>query len=444
MPGLPYRQWPFWSRLALQLILVWAVIFGVYEMIEQAYLQSVDADVIRAMHLLRGSLTAFLLAWLGARGVYQRREAFIVEAKERLAADKTRQDQILAELGAGLVVLDGNFRVVYANPQAQKWLGTKLTSRLCISEDCAMGKSTGICPARESRIRTQRVAYEEKVETPEGLRHLYITATPMPGTNGNAPEGFIELIQDITPLKEMETRLRQSLAAARVGAVASGVAHQIGNPLAAVSAAVERLYSLGAAKHESYARYLRQIEAESDRAVKIIRSLMDLARRVGVKRERADDARIPADISVSVMEAVDAVAAAREMPRERIKIFLPDNPLAAQINPVDIREVLINLLNNALDATARIPQPRVAVHASEEHGRILVMVCDNGLGVDAAANEKIFEPFYTTRRDGLGLGLFLCRELVESAGGEVWADNLPAGGARFLIRLPMAAPSAVQ
>ena len=452
----------FWTRLAAQLVLVWALIFGIYELIERRYLQDADPTLIHVLHILRGSSTAFLLAWLGVRAVYRRREAFIVESKERLGTEKSRQDQILAELGAGLVVLDADFRVVFANAQAQKWLGTKLSSRMCLSEDCAMGKSTGICPARESLIKTHRVAYEEKVETPEGVRHLYITATPMPGSNGNGSNGVIELIQDITPLKEMEARLRQSLAAARVGAVASGVAHQIGNPLATVSAAVERLYSLGAAKHETYARYLRQIEVESDRAVKIIRSLMDLARRIGGKKEGVAETAIPAghgrpsverdrdvkrsttDICVSITEAVDAVVDARQLSRECIKLFLPENPLPAQINSVDTREILINLLNNALDATARVPQPPIAVHAAEEHGRILVMVCDNGPGIDQSAREKMFEPFYTTRRDGLGLGLFLCRELVESAGGEVWADNLPTGGARFLIRLPMAVESAVR
>lgn len=430
-------SWSFWSRLAFQLLVAWAVIFGGYEWVERNYLRDASPQVLHGLHILRGSLTAFLLAVLGVRAVYRRREMIMVEAKERLAAEKIRQDRVLAELGAGLVVLDPDFHVVYANTQAQKWLGTKLSARLCLSEDCAMGKSTGICPARESIIQSHRVAFEEKIETPEGLRHLYITATPMPGSNGSASAGVIELIQDITPLKEMEKRLRRSLAAARVGAVAAGVAHQIGNPLATVSAAIERLYSLGAAKQETYARYLRQIETESDRAVKIIRSLIDLARRVGGTPERADETDSPSDIRGWIMEAADAVAESRGAPRDCIKLFLPDNPLPVRTTPVNFREVLVNLLTNALDATLRVPQPRIAVHAAEEHGRILVMVCDNGPGVEPGALEKIFEPYYTTRREGLGLGLFLCRELVESAGGEIRADNLPTGGARFLIRLPL-------
>lgn len=443
-----------WPRLILQLVLVWAAVFGVYEIVERTYLQDAGPRTLRVLHILRGSGTAFLLAFLGARAVYRRREALIVEAKERLEAEKMRQDQILSELGAGLVVLDAGFRVVFANSQAQKWLGPKGPSRLCLSEDCAMGKSAGVCPSRESVIRRGRVSYEEKVETPEGARHLYITAAPMPETDGRGSAGVIELIQDITPLKEMEARLRQSIAAARVGAVASGVAHQIGNPLSTVSAAVERLYSLGAAKQETYARYLRQIEAETDRAVSIIRSLMNLARRVGGMADRADGEADPVDICQSAREAVAAVSEIRAEARNRIHLYLPEHALPVRIHPVDVREVLINLLNNALDATANLPQARISIHAAEEHGRVVIMVCDNGSGVDPSRLENIFEPFFSTRRDGLGLGLFLCREFVESAGGEIRADNLPTarmegvsrapgmaqerptGGARFIARFP--------
>ena len=89
-----------------------------------------------------------------------------------------------------------------------------------------------------------------------------------------------------------------------------------------------------------------------------------------------------------------------------------------------------------MDATSRVDRPRVSAHAAVDKGGVILMVCDNGPGVDESLREKIFDPFFTTRRDGTGLGLYLCREIVESYGGEIRVDNLPAGGARFLVRLP--------
>lgn len=445
MTGTRHRSssiW-YWSLLAVQLIVVWAAVFGAYEIVERSYLRDASPGLLHLLHILRGSGTAFLLAALGVRGVYRRREAFVLEAKERLAAEKTRQDRILSELGAGLIVLDEGYKVSYANATAQKWLGTKISERLCDMTDCLMGKTTGVCPARESSLQRGRVAFEEKLETPQGVRHLYITATPMPASDGRPSGGIIELIQDVTPLKEMEARLRQTAAAARTGAIASGIAHQLGNPLATISAAVERLLSLGAAKQEAYARYVQRIEIESERAAQIVRSLMDLARRIGRAAEQEGNGRDSTDVCASIREAVTTLAERRDHIRHAVKLYLPEHPLPARASDTDVREVLVNLIDNAAAAASIREQPRVSIHASEDRGTVLIQVCDNGPGVEESLTEKIFEPFFTTRKSGTGLGLYVCREIVEACGGEIQVNAMPAGGAKFLVRLPaVPAPAA--
>lgn len=433
--------WPFWTGLALQLILAWAAVFGAYELIERYYLQDTGPALLHRLHILRGSGTSFLLALLAARAMYRRREELIVEAKNRLAAEKSRQDEILAGLGAGLIVLDASFKVTYANAQAQKWLGTKLANCLCIVEDCPMGRDTGVCPARVSALQKGWVSFEEKIETPDGTRYLYITASPIGGGNGRPPDAIIELVQDISPIKAMEAKLRQTIMAARVGAIAAGVAHQLGNPLASLTAAVERLLSLGADKQDAYARYLRRIEVDAERAVHIVRSLMDLARRVKDQESRPEDCTHQADLHATVTEAVEIVSETYSEIRSFLKLHLPDHPLPVRANPTDVREVLVNLLENAVEAMVGRDAQRLAIHAAEDRGSVLLQVCDSGPGIEEAARDKIFEPFFSTRREGTGLGLYLCRQIVESYGGEIRADNLPAGGARILVRWPAGRPA---
>ncbi len=436
MGGHPSTEWAYWFKLAIQLLVAWAAIFGLYEIIERIYLRSTGEGVLHLLHILRGTCAAFLLAFLGARGVYRRREDIILEARDRLTVEKIRQDKILAELGAGLIVLDMDFRVVYANAQAQIWFGAKIPNTLCAVDECAMGRDKGICPARESVIRQGRISFEEQIETPDGRRYFFITSTSLPDTEGGTPGGIIELIQDVTQLKDMESRLRQTVAAARVGAISSGIAHQLGNPLSSISAALDRLYSLGASKHESYARYLQRIEIDTDRATRIIRSLVDLARRTGCSADPALRRNIFSDVQPVVTAAATAVVERRGNLRNNIKFYWPQTLLRAWISPTDLHEVLTNLIENAADATMQQSSQRISIHAAKERESILIMVCDNGPGLNESVREKIFEPYFTTRREGTGLGLYLCREIVESNNGDIRAENLPAGGARFLIRLP--------
>lgn len=432
----------YWAKLCLHLLLVWALVFGFYEIIERTYLQNASLGVLHTLHIFRGTITAFLLAFFGVRGVYRRREAIVVEAKEILATEKLKQDKILAELGAGLIVLGEDYQVIYANAQAQKWFGTKIPGNLCLSEDCALGKEAGLCPARESGLRQGRYSFEEKIETCEGIRHLYITATPLPGSNGTRHGGIIELIQDVTALKEMESRLRQSVASARVGAISSGIAHQLGNPLSAISAAVERLHSLGISKQETYARYVQRIEIETDRSAQIVRALMDLAKRVSKNGHPSQE--MPTRVHSALRAAIETVSERHEGSKNFIKLYEADSDLHIRIGSTEIQEVMVNLLENAIESTSQRQTPRISVHAAKDRSSALVMVCDNGPGIEESHREKIFEPFFTTRRTGTGLGLYLCREILESYGGEIRVDNLPAGGARFLIRLPEARMDSVQ
>jgi signal transduction histidine kinase len=110
---------------------------------------------------------------------------------------------------------------------------------------------------------------------------------------------------------------------------------------------------------------------------------------------------------------------------------------------VHLEQVLLNLLLNGMDAMAStpVPQRRLAVRTARRGGAVEVAVMDNGPGIPATTLPRLFESFFTTKKDGMGLGLPLARSIVEAHGGRIWAENRPEGGAAFRVTLP-AEPSA--
>ena len=122
---------------------------------------------------------------------------------------------------------------------------------------------------------------------------------------------------------------------------------------------------------------------------------------------------------------------------------LPAAPLLAQAEPVALGQIIHNLLMNALQAMDAVPaaQRSLQVGLRAVDGQAVLTVADTGPGIAPDALPRLFEPFFTTRQGGLGLGLSLCETLATSMGGQVRADNQPAGGAVFTLTLPLAKPA---
>ena len=231
---------------------------------------------------------------------------------------------------------------------------------------------------------------------------------------------------------------------ATLGRLASGVAHEVGNPLGAITGYVElardRLHdgsggreALSPSKGRVSPRgevddFLERIGAEAQRIDRIVRDLLDLAR-------PAEPVAGAIDVSAP-LEA--ALRLARVQPRFRalgVEVALaPDLPRVAA-DERRLSQVFLNLLLNAADATGGVG--RISISAALDGDRVAISVADSGPGVAAADLPRIFEPFFTTKAggQGTGLGLAISQGIVESFGGELTAANGPGGGAVFTLRL---------
>jgi two-component system sensor histidine kinase HydH len=213
---------------------------------------------------------------------------------------------------------------------------------------------------------------------------------------------------------------------ASLGEMAAVLAHELRNPLAALKGHAQLLVEqlpAGSRTHDKANR----VVSEAERLESLSEDLLSFVRTTTIEPREVSPAELLSECVATVDDA-------------RISVQVAQAPARWRLDPERMRQVLCNLLRNALEASPSGGQVLATVRS--EGRELLFSVRDFGKGIRAADLERIFEPFYTTRAQGTGLGLPIARRLVALHGGSITADNAPDGGAIFCIRLPAVAPAA--
>jgi C4-dicarboxylate-specific signal transduction histidine kinase len=242
---------------------------------------------------------------------------------------------------------------------------------------------------------------------------------------------------DITRSKEMEhsNMLREKMAV--LGHAFAGVAHEIRNPLSGINihlSSLEKLHqeaeSLGEEEREKAGRIIEHIKSASSRIEDEIKKVMNFSRTSVFRLKRAD-------ITEAVEKAIDlskAMLRKRGITLDRTGIGKLPKCLA---DPRLFTQVLLNLISNAAEAMENSEKEKVlAISISQEGSRAVIRVADSGPGVPPHLREKVFDPFFTTRQDGYGVGLNFSRRVIDSHRGSIKIGESRWGGAEFRIELP--------
>ncbi len=246
----------------------------------------------------------------------------------------------------------------------------------------------------------------------------------------------LELTETTRQLERKEQELVGSEHMASVGRLAAGVAHEIGNPIAAILGMEELLIEGGLEKAEER-DFLERMKRETERVHGVLRDLLDYAR-AGKRANLADETTVANAYAV----AQDVVALAR--PQKDFKSFeldvkLPED-LSLAISPARLTQVILNLVLNAGAALRDRPDGRIRISARRTATEGILRVEDNGPGIPSAVKDVVFDPFFTTKDvgEGTGLGLSVCRGIVTAHGGTIRIDPSHVSGAAFEIALPLA------
>ncbi|MCU0671333.1 MAG: ATP-binding protein [Myxococcota bacterium] len=240
-----------------------------------------------------------------------------------------------------------------------------------------------------------------------------------------------ELERAKTELESAQEQVVRGARLASVGRLAAGLAHEIGNPLAAILGLVELARDEDVDEADR-AEMLRRIQHETERIHGILRDLLDFAR----QGRESDPVEASADLSAVIADAT-ALVAPEGRGKLKIERSLDEVPRVVGSSG-RLEQVVLNLLLNAKDAMGG--QGRVDVRLRRDGDHAVLVVHDDGPGIAPEVLDSLFEPFVTTKPvgQGTGLGLAVCHALVDRLGGTIEADNPPEGGARFVVRLPLA------
>jgi two-component system sensor histidine kinase DctS len=402
-------------------------------------------------NLLRNVLAVTILGLAGAvlwsmwalRRHIRRRLDTERALEEAHAFRKAMEDSL--ETGMRAVDLEG--RIVYVNPAFCRMVGH--------SEDELIGHRPPqeYWPPEERRhieeaLRAARAPgatrapIELELVRRSGERlDVLIYEAPLVDAQGRQT-GWMASVLDITERKRARDRVRQQeeklASTARLvamGEMASAIAHELNQPLSAIasySTGCVNMLQAGTGSPGEIREALEKTTQQAQRAGRIIRRVHELARKSEPSRSRMR-------LNAVVEEAVGLAEAEARKRRVKLVSQLSRDDPELHADPLLLQQVLLNLIRNGMDAMATTPRESREITVTTERAgpAVTVRVADRGCGIAADVQQQLFEPFYTTKAEGMGMGLNICRSILELHQGRVWAEPNPGGGTVFSFSLPL-------
>lgn len=266
--------------------------------------------------------------------------------------------------------------------------------------------------------------FEVVVVLPSGLRRSVAVRSRLVSETDSEP--YVEmLVRDVTEQEEMQRRLLSSERLASVGQMAAYIAHEINTPLANISLLAAA--SKRRTKDDEVRERLEKIDVQRRQASAIIADLLSFTKHREIQP-------IEIDLRSVVTAAVDQMEPYRAKDVELV-LDVGEAPVMSRVDPLQMQEVFVNLLRNALEATSK---GSVTVRLESRPGGRIVTIADTGHGIPEDVQGRLFQPFVTTKRHkgGTGLGLALCRNIVTAHGGEIHFSTSPGKGTTFTVTLP--------
>ncbi len=360
------------------------------------------------------------------------------EEKYRLLVD--HQTDLLAKFG-----IDG--RIQYVSPSHRDFYGKSEADFIgrTLPEAVRLHDEELACVAdawKEVMSPPYQTSHEHRVLTPRGWRWMAVLARAVLGADSR-PQFVVAVARDVTERRRAEEQARQHLQQlahvsrlSSMGEMASAIAHEINQPLTAIAnyaSACLRLLRAGKAQPGEAIEVMQRVASEAERAGEIVRKMRGFVRGEESQMTLVE----PGFLATEVMRL--AAAEARQSGVELKSEVEPGLPQVLA-DSIQIQQVLLNLVRNAVEAVDGADSPRREVNlvvGRAADGGVEFTVHDTGPGLTPEALDKVFEPFYTTKADGIGIGLPLSRSIADAHDGRLWA-SAQAQGAAFHLVLPSA------
>ena len=362
----------------------------------------------------------------------------LYRSEERLRKSEKRFRDLVENSLTGISIVQDD-QIVYQNQEQERLLGplprsSKLKDFKNIHPDDIEKVQEFNLDIFSGKMQTLdmdfRLYVPDKINNRVNMKWIYCRATL---AEYRGKKAILANTVDITRTKELEHLLRIQDKMTSLGRVAAGIAHEIRNPLSGINIylnTLEKIYD----KRESSEKIkgiLGKIQSASIKIESVIRRVMDFSK-------PSEPKLVLTDINRPITEAINLSMVTLRKKGIEIEKSLADKLPLCQADPAMIEEVILNLINNAADAMQDMSEgKKIEITSSIEKNRILVTVSDSGPGVPSAMQDQVFDPFYSTKSSGTGIGLSIAYRIITDHGGSLNMSESGWGGAEFRIELPI-------
>jgi two-component system NtrC family sensor kinase len=348
----------------------------------------------------------------------------LAERLEEIRTLQEYQESVIHSSSSGIVVIDADRRIHSANPAFGQLVGRP--ERDLVGRP--LGEVLPDIPLERPAQASGERRFEGKVVNARGeTRHLQLSVSSFRGS----PDREVVLVDDVTDRIVAERALAERERLASLGVLAAGVAHEVNTPIAGLSSYAQLLLAETPPADPHYP-ILKKMERQTFRAAHLVNNLLEFAR----PRSRA---HVRTDLRAVIANAAESVETAFAGRQLVLETDFDGSPVWVVGDARDLEQVFVNLLMNARDAS---PDGAAVTCRLERNGEnVRVIVADRGAGLSAGAADRLFQPFYTTKKSGgTGLGLAISRDIVRRHGGDIALEPRPEGGTEARVELPLVPP----
>jgi two-component system phosphate regulon sensor histidine kinase PhoR len=335
-----------------------------------------------------------------------------------LNIEHAKLSAILDQLTDGVIIVDADGFIQFANPAAQKLFETPNTLGHSVTE---VVRNHQLVDAWRRCQQTNEMQ-SESVELP--ARHQFLQLIAIPDTHAG---GSLILVQDLTRVRRLETVRRDFI---------SNISHELRTPLASLKALTETLQNGALSDPQAGPRFLGRINAEVDALTQMAQELLDLSR---IESGQVELILAPLAPKSLLNSAADRMRMQAERAGLKLSVKCGDDLQNIRADKSRLEQVLVNLIHNAVKFTK--PGGEIVLEAESGKGGVKFAVRDTGVGIPTESLSRIFERFYRVDRSrtgsGTGLGLSISKHIVEAHGGKIWAESDERHGSVFYFEIPI-------
>ncbi len=344
---------------------------------------------------------------------------------------RTYTESIMESMPLGIITIDMNGNINIINQIAKLYLNlTRYGQHEIVGKNFAeiIEPDSTIVGILNDSLSKGFVFENFEIYNKKNKMTFEITTFQFKNSEG-ARLGIAMFIRDISKIRSMEEHIRRTDRLSAVGELASGVAHEIRNPLTGIKMMIQIIDKEHEKRDSKKNPYTRAILDEINRLDNIISNLLNFAR-----------PSKPAFCETSIIDIIESTLFLLQSKIESLNINIirdyPQGPFIARCDPAQIKQVIFNICQNAIHAMSESPTKIIKISTREEEYNHIISISDTGRGIPPGDYNQIFNPFFTTKDNGTGLGLAIVHRILEEHGASIAVESEIGRGATFIIKIP--------